>query len=301
MELHISNYNTLVLGSLNIDYTFYIENDPIDDFSYIPKKIIRTAGGHGGNCAVSVARLGGRVGLLSCVGNDENGTFLINDLLSENVCTDYVIRKDGSSGNVFIPIFKNNYKYMIMDRGANDQISKEDIDIEDISANYSSVIVFDLEREISLEILKRFNRLNKLSSVVLCPSSKLCAADFEEVGYPSFIIVNSEEAKIIPIEKLSKHTNIIITMGADGLRAIFQGGDAIRINGILTNVYDTVGAGDCFAGLLNFFLLHDVDIYMALTLANKGAAISTTSAGAREGLPNLMSIMETDISDNSPL
>jgi ribokinase len=292
MELHISNNKTLVMGSLNTDYTFYIESDPLDDFSYIPKKIIKTAGGHGGNCAVSVARLGGMVGLLSCIGNDENGTLLINDLVSENVNTDFVIQKDGPSGIVYIPIFKNNYKYMIMDRAANDLISKANIDFQMLSETYSSLILFDLNRDVSLEALERFNRLNKQVIVVLCPTSKISTNDFEEVGYPTFIIVNSEEAKLISIEELSKYSNVIVTLGANGLMAYIHGGNPIHINGVETNVSDTIGAGDCFAGLLNFFLLQDIELYKALTLANKGAALSTTKTGAREGLPNLISIME---------
>lgn len=292
MELHLSDKKTLVLGSLNMDHNFYISHDPVNDLTYVPRNIIKTAGGHGGNCAVAIARAGGPVGLLSCVGNDEIGQFLLNDLKFEHVNTDFVIQKDGPSGTVYIPIFNNNYKYMIMDRGANDFISKTDIDFELLNREYSSLILFDQEREISLETMERFNRHNKLVFVVLCPASKLILSDFKEVGYPDFIIVNSEEAKLYPIDELSAHTNIIVTLGSNGVRAIIRGKAPIRIEGIKTNVCDTVGAGDCFVGLLNLFLLQGIKLSLALQLANKGAAISTTAAGARDGLPDLQRILQ---------
>ena len=124
-----------------MDHNFYISHDPVNDLTYVPRNIIKTAGGHGGNCAVAIARAGGPVGLLSCVGNDEIGQFLLNDLKFEHVNTDFVIQKDGPSGTVYIPIFNNNYKYMIMDRGANDFISKTDIDFELLNREYSSLIL----------------------------------------------------------------------------------------------------------------------------------------------------------------
>lgn len=105
---------------------------------------------------------------------------------------------------------------------------------------------------------------------MLCPASKLILSDFKEVGYPDFIIVNSEEAKLYPIDELSAHTNIIVTLGSNGVRAIIRGKAPIRIEGIKTNVCDTVGAGDCFVGLLNLFLLQGIKLSLALQLANKG-------------------------------
>jgi ribokinase len=50
-------------------------------------------------------------------------------------------------------------------------------------------------------------------------------------------------------------------------------------------VVDTVGAGDCFAGSLVFFLACGLPIELAISRANRVAAVSVTKKGTQSSYP----------------
>ena len=69
-----------VVGSINIDMTVTAERIPLkgetlmgDNISYIP-------GGKGANQAVAMAKLGAEVEMFGCVGDDENGKKMIDNM-----------------------------------------------------------------------------------------------------------------------------------------------------------------------------------------------------------------------------
>ena len=72
-----------VVGSINTDMTVTAERIPLkgetlmgDSLSYIP-------GGKGANQAVAMAKLGAEVEMFGCVGNDDNGRRMLDNL---NTC-----------------------------------------------------------------------------------------------------------------------------------------------------------------------------------------------------------------------
>ena len=76
-----------VVGSINIDMTVTSERIPLkgetlmgDSISYIP-------GGKGANQAVAMAKLGAEVEMFGCVGNDENGKKMIDNMKNYSIKT----------------------------------------------------------------------------------------------------------------------------------------------------------------------------------------------------------------------
>ena len=79
-----------VVGSINMDQTVLAERIPLrgetvkgSDLQYIP-------GGKGANQAVAMARLGAQVSMFGCVGSDENGRMLVENLKSNNINTEHI-------------------------------------------------------------------------------------------------------------------------------------------------------------------------------------------------------------------
>ena len=77
-----------VVGSINIDMTVTSERIPLkgetlmgDSISYIP-------GGKGANQAVAMAKLGAEVEMFGCVGNDENGKKMIDNMKNYSIKTE---------------------------------------------------------------------------------------------------------------------------------------------------------------------------------------------------------------------
>jgi len=79
-----------VVGSINIDMTVTAERIPLkgetlmgDNISYIP-------GGKGANQAVAMAKLGAEVEMFGCVGDDENGKKMIDNMKNHGIKTDNI-------------------------------------------------------------------------------------------------------------------------------------------------------------------------------------------------------------------
>ena len=223
--------------------------------------------------------------MLSRIGSDIAGKKLLDDLMAEGVNTDYVIQTEERTGQVYIPIFEDNYKYMIMDIQVNNPLSIREVNVDLLAESYSFAIFFDLQKELSLEILRSFIIRRKKTCVVLCAASNISHSDFTSYGYPDFIIANQEEAKFIPMDLLQPHTNIIVTRGEKGVICYSTNGDITELDGVSVEVCDTIGAGDCFSGLFCRFISDGTPLADALSIANYGAALSTRKSGARNGLP----------------
>ena len=78
--------------------------------------------------------------------------------------------------------------------------------------------------------------------------------------------------------------NVVVTLGADG--ALLIGArDAAHIPGRTADVVDTVGAGDCFCGVLAAGLDAGLSLRDAIERANVAAALAVARAGAADAMP----------------
>jgi ribokinase len=58
----------LVVGSINMDLTVRCQRIPAPAETVLGTSLVESPGGKGANQAVAAARLGGRVGMVGCVG-----------------------------------------------------------------------------------------------------------------------------------------------------------------------------------------------------------------------------------------
>lgn len=80
-----------VLGRIGYDLYAVEHNRPLAEVEHFARQL----GGSSANTAVGLARLGLKVGLISCVGNDLLADYLFSFLRAERVDTEYVRRVDG--------------------------------------------------------------------------------------------------------------------------------------------------------------------------------------------------------------
>ena len=62
-----------VLGSLNMDLVTTVERQPVMGETIMGESFKTVCGGKGGNQATAIARLGGDIEMLGCVGDDAYG------------------------------------------------------------------------------------------------------------------------------------------------------------------------------------------------------------------------------------
>lgn len=91
------NIKIAVIGSINMDMVISAERISLKGETVYGKNITYNPGGKGANQAVAMARLGAQVDMFGCVGNDENGQKMLENLQKNNVGIDNVKVLDGVS------------------------------------------------------------------------------------------------------------------------------------------------------------------------------------------------------------
>lgn len=84
-------------------------------------------GRKGANQAVAAVRLGWEVIMCGCVGNDDFGQSAIDAFVKEGINVENVCKVDGVPTGTAVIIVENGDNRIILDKGANACLTKEDI------------------------------------------------------------------------------------------------------------------------------------------------------------------------------
>lgn len=286
----------VVVGSINADLVFTSSLRPNKGETVLGKDFKTVPGGKGANQAVASSRLGSNVTMFGCVGNDENGTFLINNLNNNNVNTESIEKINNVPSGVAGIILAEGDNSIIVVPGANHSITKEIIDkYKEIILNAKIVV---LQLEIPLEVAKYVIDIcyeNNIKTILNpAPAIKLDISLIDKVTY---ITPNEHECKIVfdnddVLSLIEKYPNkLLITEGSKGVK--FHDGNEIKqIPTVKVEAIDTTGAGDTFNGALATAIVNGYDLEKAIDFSNKVAALSVTKFGAQGGMPTLKEIKE---------
>jgi len=261
------------------------------------------AGGAAFNFSAHLAKLGNQVTLISALGNDEKGKFLLKTCKKYGIDTSYL--KKYKSRDTGLSIVKTDEdgvpEFTIKENVAWDNIILNNDKIEAlkvaefdcfyfgslaIRSAVSRKTLVDLTEKIKIEKFCDLNlRKGNFDNEVINLSLDL--ADYLKVNNDELEIISSiycplvkdREKKCKEIMKRFDLELLIITLGADGCMAFYQD-KKVRVPGIGIRVIDTVGAGDAFsASFLDSFLVY-YNLEKACLVANEYASKIASQAGA---------------------
>jgi ribokinase len=247
--------NCLVVGALNLDVLGRVKRFCGRDEAVELEDVVSTPGGHAGNCAAALCRLGGHARILSCVGNDASGDELVRRLQSGGVDTKAVQRTTAApTGMVFIPVLPDGDKALYMALGANRHLTLDGIN--EAVGDCSAVVVFDppagLLPGLASVVSKRCGIFAPGGVLVESPRSALMPM----LEAASYLVLNSPEARIMSglddprraAERLASTAgiNTIVTIGAAGCWFALVDTSATHCPSISVDAVDTTGAGDAF-------------------------------------------------------
>ncbi|MSS62300.1 ribokinase [Velocimicrobium porci] len=279
-----------VVGSINMDMTVTAERIPKkgetlkgDSVHYIP-------GGKGANQAVAMARLGAEVGMFGCVGDDQFGKDLVENLQKEHIFTKHIAKiEDCPTGTAFITVGENDNTIVVV-AGANGKVDKAYVDsIKEELKQYDMVV---LQNEIPMETVEYVVDLCSEANIPIilnpAPACKLSEQIIKKVTY---LTPNEHEVKLIfgemPLEKILKQypEKLIVTQGSMGVSVCKKDGTVVTIPARKANVADTTGAGDTLNGAFAVQAAGKKEMEEALLYANVAASLSTEKFGAQGGMP----------------
>ncbi|MHA1985049.1 MAG: ribokinase [Promethearchaeota archaeon] len=304
----------LIVGSSNMDLNIYSEKFPDLGETITGGTFKQYLGGKGANQAVAAVRSGAKTVFISKIGLDSFGDQMISSLTKEGINTDYIDRDPKeNSGVAFILINSKGDNKITVAPGANLKLSAENIKSNSEVIKKASCLT--VQMEIPMETIREIFDIASKGDVIKilnpAPLKPIPLEILENVDiiipnegelYRLYFFLTNKELTEVGVQKVVKASRalvkvgincVITTLGSRG-SIIYLGPEDkfIEVPTPKVDAVDTVGAGDCFIGVLASFLSKGENILDAVKYATIAASIAVTRMGAQDSMPNLNEIEE---------
>ena len=294
------NKKITVIGSLNYDVILKIPRLPFKGETLTANGAAFSAGGKGANQAVQAAKLKTPTYMVGCVGTDASADFLVNTAKEYGVNVDYIRKVPGSSGMGVINAVEDGSVYACIVRGANFEVTKEDVDNAMPILKESGVCI--LQNEIPVEIIAyAIDKAKEAGCIVVLNAAPAIELPEECLSKVDILVVNEVEAEFYCHEKIDSvekakteikkmaekyNNNVIFTLGKDGAVA-YENGTIEFIPAMKVDAIETTGAGDSYIGAVSHAIIEGKSLIEACKFATKCSAITVCRMGAQPSMPTL--------------
>lgn len=284
--------NVLVIGSLNMDYTLYMDEFPLPGETIYGSSRFIQPGGKGANQAVAIANSG----QVKCVfvagrGLDNDGETIAKVLLDKGVDTHLVCFDKVPTGNATILVDNHSENQIVIVAGANGELKPEHIDIELIKQADYIVLQNEISEETNAYVMKEAHKLNKVVIYNPAPYREVNNEVFKYVDY--FVPNKVELSKYSGVEDVEEGIkimlsrgakNVLVTLGTSG-SYLRNGKESIKVDACKVKAVDTVAAGDTYVGYFVSSLAHGYSEKEAMEYASKASSITVSRKGSIVSIP----------------
>jgi len=263
---------------------------------------IYEAGGSAANTAYWISQLGGEVGFIGKISNDELGN-QFQSSLKDSGLKDFTVfeEEDNQTGLCAIFITPDGERTMNTYLGAGEYLSVDDLNMDSIKdANILYMEGYLWDKPSSKEAFLHAAKLNKETGGMNAISlSDVFCVDMHRESFKDFIksdidyvFCNEDELNSLfelnnideSIENfLNLFPNVkqlICTLGSNGVM-IIEKGRSYHFDATEANVVDKTGAGDFFAGGYLYGLQKNLSLVDSAEIANRSAAHVISEIGVR--------------------
>jgi fructokinase len=276
-----------VLKGMKVIGSAFVEFIPNRFFKKIEEISIfkREIGGSGANIAIAETRLGGKTALVTKVGDDPFGNFIVEELKGKNIDTKYVEKEAGyKTGLSFHEIDErgdSNYHFY---RFPGTSRPEENIDLSGIGfSKNEAVSLTEAAIRGKLEILDYLEGTRIFYEPNIRKdfwNEKLREKTMNVAKKCYAMLPNRNELKLITKEKeikrgaktLLKYLSLVVVKMGKERAEIFTENERIRVEGISISPKFEIGAGDTFHGAFVVEFSKSGDLEKALRFANSAAA-----------------------------
>jgi ribokinase len=289
-----------VVGSMNMDYVVRVRRLPGPGETVSGDDVFRNPGGKGANQAVTAARLGRRVELVACVGDDDPGRALVESLRGDGVGVEMVRVDPGvPTGSAFIAVDDAGENLILVSAGANRRVSVHDVQRAAPLLDRAAVTLLQLE--IPLEAVEAAAGAAR-GLVVLNPAPAREVPD-SVLSQVDVLVPNRVELaqltggdrpsaaeEVARLAALLPARAVVVTLGAEGALVV-EGDRVVAVPPVPVRAVDTTAAGDAFCGALADAIVRSEPLEAAARWAARVAAVACTRPGAQASLPTLDDVL----------
>ncbi|MDY6985365.1 MAG: PfkB family carbohydrate kinase [Candidatus Thermoplasmatota archaeon] len=270
-----------VIGSAFVEFSPSAIHKNIEDV----RSFRRGIGGSGANIAIAEARLGTKPQLVSAVGGDRFGQFIINELEKEGIeCTNVSVEKEYLTGISFYELDAEGRSNYYFYRFPGISMPEEKLMLRGIKFEKEEIVTITEAAirgaEPDMEALSGARIFYEPNIRKAFWNEQLRERTMKVIENAYAVFPNREELSLITgtkgidegAEELLKHTKLVVVkMGSEGARAFFEK-RSFSAPGIKIEAKCEIGAGDTFHGAFVAALTEGKDLSEALLLANRAAA-----------------------------
>lgn len=269
-----------VVGSVNVDQVIYCARIPAEGETLVAHRYAQGFGGKGANQAVMAARLGARVAMIGCLGDDDLGRRGRDNLLAHGVDVGGVATTARvESGVASIWVDDDGANRILIVAGANAELEAEHVRAT-LEAHPVDVVVAQLETPQSATAAA-FAWARSVGALTIINPAPAAPLDDALLDGADWIVANESEFALLhgadPDERSvvvaagSWDSGVVVTLGAEGAMLVAPGAAAAVVPAPPADAVDTTGAGDAFVGAF------------AVTLAAGWAPVEAVRAGCVAG------------------
>lgn len=295
-----------ILGRIGYDLYAEEQNVPLKDV----RRFSRYVGGSSANIAVGLARLGARVGIISCVGADSLGEYLLEYLQKEGVDTSFTRAVPGYLSSLCLTEVSppDRFPQVFYRRDAADtRVEIDEAALEFIASTRlfltnGTSLCASPARESTFRALERARE----SGVRVALDIDYRASSWRNPGeaglyarlalpWVDILIGNREEIATVAgggsledsLEKLRKKgvSLIVAKLGPEGTRVVSQT-ESVFLPPYQVEVVSTIGAGDGFGSGFLFGILQEMPLVDALRFGNAAAAFVVGRLMCADAMPH---------------
>jgi ribokinase len=305
----------VVVGSVNLDLVVRVARLPAAGETVTGGAFEQHHGGKGGNQAVAAARLGASVAFVGAIGGDDFGRAARAALVAEKIdVTALGTVDDVATGVAIIAVDARGENLIAVASGANGVLARTTVGARlaalGLGAGDLVLVGHEIPTPATREALS-FARAAGLRTV-LNPAPAV-GLDRSVFGLADILTPNRTELRQL-VEAEQGRTGarresgddvvraastllgsssegpgvreaVVVTLGAAGAIIVRPDGNITEVPALPVDAVDSTGAGDAFNGALAAGLARGRQLDEAVRLAVAAAGLSTTVAGAREGMP----------------
>lgn len=296
-----------VVGSLNVDLTVTVPRFHLPGESMFALSFNTYTGGKGGNQAIAAARLGADVTMVGCLGNDSFSNIYLEALDREGISREgIVLTHEAPTGIAFIEVDPAGENRILVNKGANDELSCEAVTQKEALIRSAGVCLFQLENPLPA-INHAMAIARQAGAKVILDPAPVPHTKVSEAIFALCDVVTPNETELnlltgMPVDTLEEAAAAAMKLIAQGARAVInkrgaQGALLVTSQGyklypgFKVKVVDTTAAGDSFNAGLGVGLAMGWELGEAIVLANAVGALSTTAQGAQAAMPTMEQAM----------
>lgn len=281
----------LVFGSLNIDLSFSPPHLPARGETVLSPSYRTGPGGKGLNQAVAAARAGAATAMFGRLGDDGFGARLRRTLAAEGIDASGVLAGRLPTACATIAVDAEGHNQIIVGSGANGEATADQVPDRILTPAATLLLQLEVPVAESLALARRARAAGARVVLNAAPAALLPADALEAVD---ILVLNEVEATMLggdgdparAARRLAQDAaaTVVLTLGAAGAAA-FAGPRSWHVGALPIRAVDSVGAGDCFVGVLAARLDAGDELPAALRWAAVAGGLACLAPGAVDALP----------------